>query len=286
VLKKLHKMISYLIYLYKNRKRLYKESCQYNEMLNIMDNGKISTYFQPIVCLGTGKTLGFEILNRPWKTSIFPNVELFYDFIGKSGQVFLFEKLLRKISLKRHHNQVKKMPEFKDQLIFLNILPQVLADPSYKPGETIELLKQYHFSPDQIVLELTEKEAVADYDQFIKVIDHYKKQGFRLAVDDAGTGYNSLKTLIKLKPDFIKLDKCLIRGIHSEISQRHLVEMLLDFAEKSGVKVIAEGIETEEELFQLQQLGVHYGQGFKIGRPQPQLDYGKIPEFKKVLSIK
>lgn len=273
MIKVLEKPLFYVKYLIDQQKIFYNQSKKYYRLLNLIDEKQILTYFQPILCLKSGKTIGFEILNRPLNT----NVELFYDFIGKSGQLFWIEKFLRKISLKRHFNQVKKKPEFRDMMIFINIMPQVLADPSYRTGETIELLNLYGFSPEQMVLELTEKEAVTDYDQFIKAIKHYKKQGFRLAVDDAGSGYNSLKTLIKLKPDFIKLDKSLIRGIHTENSQKYLVELLLDYAKNSGIQVIAEGIETPEELTLLQELSVDFGQGYHLGRPKQELFSGFIP---------
>ncbi|MFZ3588880.1 EAL domain-containing protein [Bacillus sp. DJP31] len=80
----------------------------------------------------------------------------------------------------------------------------------------MELLDKYNFLPSRIVLELTEKEAVIDYNRFEDIIDNYRRQGFRVAVDDAGTGYNSLKTLVYLKPEFI--DKSLIRNIHTNPS--------------------------------------------------------------------
>ncbi|ANC79382.1 diguanylate cyclase [Fictibacillus phosphorivorans] len=258
------------------QKVFYSQSKKFYSFLNLIDEKQIATYFQPILCLKTGKTIGFEILNRPLKSKAFKNVELFYEFIGKSGQLYWIEKFLRRISLKRHFNQVKKKPEFRDQMIFINIMPQVLADPSYRTGDTLELLNLYGFLPEQIVLELTEKEAVTDYDQFIKAIEHYKKQGFRLAVDDTGSGYNSLKTLIKLKPDFIKLDKSLIRDIHSEDSQKLLVELLLNYAKSSGTQVIAEGIETQKELSMLQKMSVDFGQGYQLGRPEQELFSGTL----------
>jgi EAL domain-containing protein (putative c-di-GMP-specific phosphodiesterase class I) len=277
--KRLFKIWFHLKFLVKNRKKLYRESCKYLELNNVLKENSIDTYFQPILCLESGNTVGFEILNRPLKTTAFPNTEEFYDFIGKSGEVFSFEKFLRRLSFKRYSDQVHQQPIHKPKMIFINVHPQVLADPSYKTGETLEILAKHRFSPEQIVLELTEKEAVTDYDQFIKVIEHYKSQGFRIALDDAGTGYNSLKTILYVKPDFIKLDKSLIRNIHKQMTQHHLVKLLLDYADKSGTKVIAEGIETIEELFHLQQMGVHIGQGYQLGKPMPTLLDGLLPQY-------
>lgn len=159
MIKELYKPIFYMKYVLDQQRHMYNQSKKFLQLLRVIDEKQILTYFQPILCLKTGKTIGFEILNRPLSTKAFTNVEVFYDFIGKSGQLFWIEKFLRKISLKRHFHQVKNKPEFRDQMIFINIMPQVLSDPSYRPGDTVELLNLFGFSPEQIVLELTEKKA-------------------------------------------------------------------------------------------------------------------------------
>ena len=117
-------------------------------------------------------------------------------------------------------------------------------DPKFRNGLTVEVLQKYQISPYQIVLELTEKEATTNIAHFDQLIDHYRLQGFRIAVDDAGTGYNSLKTLVSVKPEFIKLDKSLIRNIEKHPEQQNFVELLLEFAGQTDTIVIAEGIES------------------------------------------
>lgn len=124
----------------------------------------------------------------------------------------------------------------------------MLNDSRHKSGETLTLLKELGLAPERVVFELTERQAVQDYIGFEKVLSHYREQGFRIAVDDAGSGYNSLKTLVYLKPEFIKLDKSLIRGIHSSREQQELLELVREYAERSSTRVIAEGIETAHEL--------------------------------------
>lgn len=244
----------------------------------MMDASKIKTVFQPIMDIKANGTIGFEILNRPETTSFFPSTETFYDHIGKSGNVFKMERFLRNLSLERYAEQLKADHDLKNQLIFLNIQPQVLTDSAYRGGTTLELLEKYHLSPEQIVLELTEKEDVSDYRKFRNIIESYRGQGFRIAVDDAGTGYNSLKTIVMLKPEFIKIDKSLIRNIHERPLQQNMVELFLEFAAQSNTTVIAEGIETFMELAFLQNMGVELGQGYALGRPAPFLGKGKLPE--------
>lgn len=233
-----------------------------------------NTAFQPIMSLSEGETIGFEVLNRPKSTIHFPTTEDFYSYIGKSNNVFKIEGFLRNLSLKRYAEQAIKAESPDDGLIFLNIQPQVLTDSAYRSGTTLDLLAKYGLSPDRIVLELTEKEAVTDYKSFEKIIDNYRAQGFRIAIDDAGTGYNSLKTIVSLKPEFIKIDKFLIRDIHIQPAQQQLVELLLEFSAQSNTFMVAEGIESAEELSFLKNLGVHFGQGYALGRPAPELKRG------------
>lgn len=219
------------------------------------------------------------MLNRPKSTIHFPTTEDFYSYIGKSNNVFKIEGFLRNLSLKRYAEQAEKTENHEQGLIFLNIQPQVLMDSAYRSGTTLDLLEKYGLAPDRVVLELTEKEAVSDYGSFEKIIDNYRNQGFRIAIDDAGTGYNSLKTIISLKPEFIKIDKFLIRDIHIQPAQQQLVELLLEFASQSATYMVAEGIESVEELRFLKNLGVHFGQGYALGRPAPELKRGKVEAY-------
>ena len=270
-------LVKYVRYLHKHHNHFSQEFIKSEEFKGLIQKQKITTVFQPILSLKENETLGFEILNRPEPTPFFPTADKFYDYVGQSETVFMVEAFLRDLSLERYSEQVKHTQKHDEKLVFINIQPQVLADSAYRSGKTLELLSKYNLSPSQIVLELTEKEAVIDYSRFEKIIDNYRQQGFRVAVDDAGTGYNSLKTLVYLKPEFIKIDKSLIRNIHNNPAQQHLVELLLEFAIQSKTDVIAEGIETLSELMFLQELGVSYGQGYALGKPNSLLSNGQLP---------
>ncbi|WP_340002722.1 EAL domain-containing protein [Oceanobacillus sp. FSL K6-0127] len=272
-----HKSIHFIRFLNTNRKLLYQEFNKNEELLNVIRKRRIQTFFQPILSLISGDTIGYEILNRPDSTKSFPTTDAFYDYVGDSKHVFMVESFIRNLALKRYHEQVNRLDENEDCFIFLNIHPQVLADPNYKAGTTMNLLAKHNISPKQVVLELTEKKAGINYSQFVKLVEHYREQGFRIAVDDAGSGYNSLQTLLYLNPEFIKIDKSLIRNIETIPEKQYLVELILDFAYKSETKVIAEGIETFSEYTFLQDLGVDMGQGYAIGKPVETLCKGTVP---------
>jgi EAL domain-containing protein (putative c-di-GMP-specific phosphodiesterase class I) len=240
--------IHFLHFLNSRRHLLYEDFTKQKELQGLMQDEKINTFFQPVLSPETGCTISFEILNRPQSSLRFRTTEQFYDYVGKSNKAFMVERFLQKLSFEKFAEQINQAQDHKDHLIFLNIQTQVLADPTFRSGITFELLKEHHLSPYQIVLELTEKESVSNSDQFERTIKHYRQQGFRIAVDDAGTGYNSLQTLVRVKPEFIKLDKALIRNIDKHPEQQYLVELLLEFALQSDTTIIAEGIETFSEL--------------------------------------
>ncbi|WNS45771.1 EAL domain-containing protein [Paenibacillus sp. MMS20-IR301] len=246
-------------------------------LLEIMNNELLDTYFQPILHLRSGKTVGHEVLNRPPSSPQFPSTEHFYDFAGRTEQMFRFEQYCRRMSLSRYMERVPVEDADGDKLVFINVHPGVLNDSRHKSGETLMLLKELGLAPERVVFELTERQAVQDYIGFEKVLSHYREQGFRIAVDDAGSGYNSLKTLVYLKPEFIKLDKSLIRGIHGSREQQELLELVREYAERSSTRVIAEGIETVQELQFLQMAGVDFGQGYALGRPAHHPGYGGFP---------
>lgn len=271
-------ILHFLSFIRSKHHTLYQEFQKNLELQELMQPTKVHTFFQPILSLNNGSTVGFEVLNRPESTCLFPTTEQFYDYVGKSNESFKVECFLRNLSLERFAHQVKESDGHHKQLVFVNIQTQVLADPSYRSGITLELLARHHLSPKQIVLELTEKESVTNYEQFEKMIQHYREQGFRIAIDDAGTGYNSLKTLVYLKPEFIKIDKSLIRNIHKHSEKQHLVELLFEFASQENTEIIAEGIETIEELIFLKNLGIHMGQGYALGKPKSILLDGHLPE--------
>ena len=119
------------------------------------------------------------------------------------------------------------------------------------------------------VIEITEHAPVEDYDALNDALKAFRAEGGRLAVDDAGAGFSSLRHILRLAPDFIKLDGALTRGIDTDQTRRALGAALISFASEIGVPIIAEGIETQEEVDALRALKVTCGQGFFLGEPAP-----------------
>ena len=122
--------------------------------------------------------------------------------------------------------------------------------------------------PHGVVMEVSEREAIDDYPAFRAAMTHYSDLGFSIAVDDTGAGYSSLEAIVELEPDFLKLDISMIRGIDGHLLKQEMIKAIVSFARSMESTVIAEGIETPEELQALVRLEVPFGQGFLLGRPK------------------
>jgi EAL domain-containing protein (putative c-di-GMP-specific phosphodiesterase class I) len=123
----------------------------------------------------------------------------------------------------------------------------------------------------RVVLELTERSLITDYDLFGRVVDHYRRQGYAIAIDDLGDGFAGLKMLAQIEPDYVKLARFLVADIDRAPVRQALVESIVSFCQRVGIEVIAEGIERQEELDYLTAVGIRLGQGYLLGRPAPQL---------------
>lgn len=121
----------------------------------------------------------------------------------------------------------------------------------------------------RLVLELTEHADVTDYQALHEALDCLRSRGIRIAVDDTGSGFASLRHILNLRPDIIKLDLALVRGIHTDPARRALAKGMLTFACEIGADIVAEGIETGGELAVLRDIGIPHGQGYHLGRPGP-----------------
>ncbi len=147
-------------------------------------------------------------------------------------------------------------------MLFLNASARAVEDPEWANGAVDALLAQSGLSPRDAVVEITERLAVTHIDTFGGVLRSFKARGYRVAVDDMGAGYASLQSLASIEPDFLKFDVSLVRDIDKSSIKRGLLESLRSLADKIRARVIAEGIEREEERQTLLGLVVELGQGF------------------------
>jgi len=229
------------------------------DLKTTLRTGAIRIEYQPIVITATGETYGYEALARGALDDL-RSPELLFDIAQDANLVWELSRLCRRRAIEGAA-AVLGPGEF----LFLNIDPHDFRDPSFHFLDTEEISVP---GPERIVLEITERIAITDYVAFQKYIRNFRTQGYRIAVDDAGSGYAGLGSIANLEPDFIKLDISLISGIDGNFMKQNLVETMVEFAEDHSIQVIAEGVERDEEYEVVKRLGVHLAQGFLFHRPE------------------
>ena len=209
---------------------------------------------QPIVDLRSGRSVGYEALARfPSTPALSP--EVWFADAEAAGLGRRLELAAAALALRR----LRELPA--DCFLAINTSPAVAVDRCLR--EAMRGLPH-----DRIVLEMTEHAPVDDYDDFERRLDRRRGEGVRLAVDDVGAGFASLRHILRLRPTLIKLDISLVRGIDHDPLRQSLARSLVEFARSLEADVLAEGIESPAELEQVGKLGIAFGQGFLLGRPQ------------------
>ena len=222
---------------------------------------EISTVFQPIVNLQTFEVMGYEALTRGPKGTEYENPYFLFEIAREVGLVFELDRICRKKALL----QATQLDT--NTKLFINCLPSTIHDPEFKGNYLKEFLADVQRIPTNIVMEISEREAINDYGVFREAMEYYSDLGFSIAIDDTGAGYSSLEAIVELKPHFLKLDISMVRGIGDNLLKQAMTKAMVSFAGNMNTQIIAEGIETKEELETLKNMGIPLGQGFLLGRP-------------------
>nr|WP_319488765.1 bifunctional diguanylate cyclase/phosphodiesterase [uncultured Caproiciproducens sp.] len=238
------------------------------ELDKIIDGKYIKTVFQPIVSLRDGSVIGYEALSRITCESAIANPEELFQIAGESSRLWDLELLCRTTALQSAY---LKTGCLLDKKLFLNVNPDVMHDLKFRQGFTKEYLKNYGAVPENIIFEITERNAASDMAGFQGAVAHYKGQNYKIAIDDAGAGYSGLNLISDINPHYIKLDMKLIRNIDKDSIKFALVKSMIELSHVANIGLIAEGVETKEELVTLIELGVQYAQGYFLQRPAEQM---------------
>lgn len=235
---------------------------QLSALSAILAQRSVHSLFQPIVCLSKRRILGYEALSRgPSNSPLHAPLNLFAS-ARQAGRLSELEALCRETACRRFDEQQL------DGKLFLNVSPESLLEPDYPSGRTLKMLEQLGLPPERVVIELTEQTPTDDFQLLSNALHHYRDMGFSIALDDLGAGYSSLRLWSELRPDYVKIDRHFIDGIHLDPLKREFVGSILQIARASRAQVIAEGIELAEELAVLSDMGVDLVQGYLLGRPQ------------------
>jgi EAL domain-containing protein (putative c-di-GMP-specific phosphodiesterase class I)/CheY-like chemotaxis protein len=221
---------------------------------SVIENEALEIAFQPIVELGSRAVVGYEALSRFHGHSGRGPAEWFAEAheVGLGVELELFAVGL---ACERSH----LLPS--GAFLAVNVSPVTAERP-----ELLELLDCAHV--DHVVLEVTEHAPVENYPRFRVAVGRMREHGARLAIDDAGAGFASLRHILELNAELIKLDGSLTHSLDADPRRRALAAALIEFGRESGAAVLAEHIESELQLCELRRLGVTYGQGYHLGRPQ------------------
>jgi EAL domain-containing protein (putative c-di-GMP-specific phosphodiesterase class I) len=212
--------------------------------------------YQPIVDLVSGARVGAEALSRfPAEWGMAPDV-----CFAEAHSIGLGHEL-ELLALRRAAEAVDEVGGY----VAMNVSPATLIrDDCRSMLASLPL--------ERVLLELSEHDPVEDYATLLEALDPLRRSGMRLAIDDVGAGFSSLRHIVLTHPDVIKLDRSIVDGVSHDDVLSTLVRSLVAFAASAGARVVAEGIETESDADWLRELGVDYGQGWHFGRPGPMTD--------------
>ena len=236
----------------------------------VIDQRAIVPVFQPIIDLVSGEPVGFEGLVRPTEEADFRNASALFTAAEVADRTVELDMLAVDIIAAGVHDDLGAA------YLSVNVSPRTLETDQFRVADLVALLGRHGLSPERVVLEMTEREAIEDMERLRTNLQACQAAGFRIAVDDVGAGNAGLRLLSEIQFDVVKIDLSLVQGGVLRDSALAVVRAIQDIAARSEATVIAEGIETVEQLEVIRGLGISRGQGFLLATPGPRLDAERV----------
>ncbi|QRK04558.1 EAL domain-containing protein [Archangium violaceum] len=232
-------------------------------LVDMLAEKRVTSHYQPIVhAKDTRQVYAYEALLRglePDGSLVFPGKML---TLARDADLLFQLDLAARLSAVREASRLGlKVP------LFINFTPTAIYDPAFCLRSTVAAISEHGIPPGNVVFEIIESDHAPNANHLKSLIAYYRQAGFRVALDDLGAGYSSLNLIHQLRPDIMKLDMELVRGIHQDPYKASITEKLLELAQKLGILTVAEGIETPEELRWVREHGVDFVQGYLIAKP-------------------
>src|SRR5579863_10362789 len=245
------------------------------DLRKALDQGEFRVFYQPIVSLQTGKITGFEALTR-WQRpeGIVPPIA-FIAVAEEIGLIIPMNRQLRREACQQLQSWQSEFPATPPLTMSVNITPKEFAQPDLA-SEIGKTLAEIGFDPACLQLEIIETVAMGDAEKSGQVLAQLKALGVRLSIDDFGTGYSSLSRLRRIPVDTLKIDRAFISNMDSDPENREIVRVIIMLAHNLGLKVVAEGTETEEQVNLLKQLNCEMTQGYFFSRPADDQAMSKL----------
>ncbi|WP_045215697.1 EAL domain-containing protein [Desulfonatronovibrio magnus] len=227
----------------------------------------IQTCFQPIVSVRKKKIIGIEALSRGINPDSGELISPFVLFSAaeKFDKLVEVDRACRERAFANFSNLHKKYP---DLLLFVNFDTSMVDKGIVGSGNFMQMIKKYSLNPSNIVIELVESR-VKDFTELCKFIKTYRDNGFSLALDDFGAGHSNLERISIIKPEIIKIDRSLIKDVHTEFYKQEILKAIIKLTDQLGVMVLSEGVETYHEVMKTLELDTDLLQGYFFSKPQP-----------------
>jgi len=236
-------------------------------LAGMLERRELETWFQPIFDRNE-QVWGYECLMRARDADgavISPA-----SIIGWANQenlLFMLDRVARETHIASAAARQAEVPP--DARFLINFQPTVIYEPAFCLRTTFEALKGTDLSPERFIFEVVETEKVDDHAHLRSILDHYRANGFGVALDDIAAGYSGLTLMAELEPDLIKIDRQVVSRAAESKGHADICESLVSLARRSDKQVLAEGIETGDQFRLMCRLGVDLFQGFLFGRPDP-----------------
>lgn len=245
------------------RRERLRELSWGEQLQKIIQHSAVETVFQPVVELGRRAVLGYEAFVRGPSGTLFEAPRSMFELSNRVGMSTDLDRMCCESALR----SFAKLGGGVGRKVFLNVLPHSLDDPGWRRAWFAPLLNSLELEPRDLVLEFSERGADPAAEPFAASFGRLRDDGFGLALDDVGTGRAGLEVLERLRPDYLKLDLSLVRGIEQSLIQQEVLLTLVRVAQRIDAAVIAEGVESEAERAALAEGGARFGQGYLFAAP-------------------
>jgi EAL domain-containing protein (putative c-di-GMP-specific phosphodiesterase class I) len=234
-------------------------------LLDQLAEGRFTSWFHPIAdARDTTRIFGHEALLRGIERdgSVIPPSPIF-TLAREAGLLFEVDSAACRAAIREAARAAR------GGCVFINFSPAAITDPAMNLRAILDAIEEAGLARERVVFEVVEADKLGDGESLASVLGTYRDAGLRVALDDLGAGWSTLNLVHALKPDFIKIDGALVRGVHADPVKGVIAEKLLEMGAALGIGTIVEGVEEEAELRWVRDHGANYVQGFLLGKPQP-----------------
>ncbi|NTV29000.1 MAG: EAL domain-containing protein [Candidatus Omnitrophica bacterium] len=241
------------------------------ELSRIIEEELIEPHFQAIYFLKPFRLFGLEVLSRPKGGTFISNADELFRSAIKYEMYYPLEMLCWKKALEVVSSRTK------NEHIFFNCSPYLVENEKFPLIKTVFESNRIPFN--KVILEITERSAISEYDLFFSRLNQFRDCGFSFAIDDVGGGYATLESIVATKPEIVKIDRHIIHGVHNDTVKRSIVKFIVAFCKDNQIISIAEGVEDKDDLQAVMDLGIDAVQGYYLFRPTPSLNIREMKDI-------